>query len=232
MTDNFEKDINVPSKEVITKLHGNRKDLTGMKVGKLTCLKPIKTSKNKNSEWLCECECGNLKIAQTYRLLSGRLQSCGDCYHTTNYYIPMIKELEKQLKNKEKECDRWQDLAEHNGRVCNVRLDKIDELEHDNNDLLEQLKANNEELKKIIKRLDVPKHEVIDMDIALENEKLKQTLTEIKPILEFYANSKMGEEQLDGTYKITLSSGYIMIYDPKPAKKALQKISEVDDANV
>ena len=91
-----------------------------------------------------------------------------------------------------------------------------------------ELKAENEELKKIIERLDVPKHEVIDMDIALENEKLKQTLTEIKPILEFYANSKMGEEQPDGTYKTILNSGYVMVYDPKLARQALQKISEVE----
>lgn len=58
---------------------------------------------------------------------------------------------------------------------------------------------------------------------------LKQTLEEIKPILEFYANSKMGEEQPDRTYKIMLSGGYIMIYDPKPAREALRKINEVED---
>ena len=65
-------------------------------------------------------------------------------------------------------------------------------------------------------------------------EKLKQTLTEIKPILELYANSKIyGEEQLDGTYKITvknlsvLGGSYIAYYDPRPAKQALQKINEV-----
>ena len=33
----------------------------------------------------------------------------------------------------------WKDLAQHNGRVCNERLDKIDELEHDNNELQGQL---------------------------------------------------------------------------------------------
>lgn len=80
-----------------TKLRKNRKDLTGMKFGKLLCLKPVITGKNNHSEWLCECECGNYKIAQTYRLLSGRVQTCGDCYHTTNHYIPMIKELKQAL---------------------------------------------------------------------------------------------------------------------------------------
>ena len=69
-------------------------------------------------------------------------------------------------------------------------------------------------------------------DLQIENDKLKQTLAEIKPILEFYANSKMGEEQPDRTYKIMLSGGYIMAYDPKPARQALQKISEVIDENI
>ena len=55
----------------------------------------------------------------------------------------------------------------------------------------------------------------------------KQALDEIKPILEFYANSNMGEEQPDKTYHIMLNGSYIMVYDPKPARQALQKISEV-----
>lgn len=59
-----------------------------------------------------------------------------------------------------------------------------------------------------------------------ECEDLKQTLTEIKPILEFYANSNMGEEQPDKTYHIMLDGSYIMVYDSKPARQALQKISE------
>ena len=38
-------------------------------------------------------------------------------------------------------------------------------------------------------------------------EKLKQTLTEIKPILKIYAHSKIyGEKQMDGTYKITVKN--------------------------
>ena len=62
-----------------------------------------------------------------------------------------------------------------------------------------------------------------------ENNKLGQTLAEIKPILEFYANSNMGEEQPDKTYHIMLNGSYIMVYDPKPARQALQKISEVEN---
>ena len=66
-----------------------------------------------------------------------------------------------------------------------------------------------------------------------KNEKLEQTLTEIEPVLELYANSKIGEEQLDGTYKVIVEclsgpkGAYTVHYDPKPAKQALQKIRKV-----
>ena len=72
--------------------------------------------------------------------------------------------------------------------------------------------------------------------LKVENEELKQTLTEIKPILELYANSKIGEEQLDGTYKITVKNSNVLgetyiTFDPRPAKQALQKISECEVEN-
>ena len=77
-------------------------------------------------------------------------------------------------------------------------------------------------------------------DLQFENDKLKQTLTEIKPILELYANSKIGEEQPDGTYKYSgkysgkyiESNGLVCInYDPRPAREGLKKISECEVEN-
>ena len=62
-----------------------------------------------------------------------------------------------------------------------------------------------------------------------ECERLKQTLAEIKDVLKFYANSKIGQQQEDGSYKILLNDSYITIYDPEPAREALQKISECDE---
>ena len=103
----------------------------------------------------------------------------------------------KQLKRKEKECER---------------------LKHDNDYEVGALEKTIDSLK-------------------AENGKLEQVLTEIKPILELYANSKIGEEQIDGTYKIivedlrVLGGTYIIFYDPKPAKQALQKISEYEVEN-
>lgn len=61
--------------------------------------------------------------------------------------------------------------------------------------------------------------------------KLATCIEKIKPILELYANSKIGEEQLDGTYKIMLGDSYIMFYDPRPAREALRKISEVKNVS-
>ena len=62
----------------------------------------------------------------------------------------------KQLKHKEQECKELKDLANHNGRVCNQRLDKIDKLEHDNNELqgqLDQLKEALTEIKEIAEKI-------------------------------------------------------------------------------
>ena len=65
-----------------------------------------------------------------------------------------------------------------------------------------------------------------------ECEKYKQTLAEVKPILEIYANTKVGEEQLDGTSQVVIEDlgvlGSIRLtFDPNPARQTLQKINEV-----
>ena len=67
----------------------------------------------------------------------------------------------------------------------------------------------------------------------LENDKLKQTLRDIKPIVEFYSNSKLGVEQPNGTYSIevkddkVIGGTYTITYNPNLAKTALDKINEV-----
>ena len=62
------------------------------------------------------------------------------------------EKLKEALKRKKQECERLKDIADHNGRICNKRLDKIDELEHDINELngqLDPLKATLTEIKTI-----------------------------------------------------------------------------------
>ena len=52
------------------------KDLTGQRFGRLTVIKRVK-SKNKNTMWLCKCQCGNEIIIPSRRLLNGETKSCG-----------------------------------------------------------------------------------------------------------------------------------------------------------
>lgn len=54
------------------------KDLTGKKFGRLTVVKRAENKGNRRM-WLCECECGNIKIIPAKGLLSGKSLSCG-CY--------------------------------------------------------------------------------------------------------------------------------------------------------
>ena len=95
-------------------------------------------------------------------------------------------------------------------------------------------KAKEQECEELKKQVDITQMFLDACNNSCEH--FKQTLTEIKSILELYANSKVGEEQSDGTYQ--LSSGILdsfgfgfctTTYDPRPARQALQKISEVED---
>ena len=168
---------------------------------------------------------------------------------------------DKLLWRKEQECEELKDKL--NCCFCNpnVELNDIEkqrkcvEVTECFRRQLDQLKAENEELKKQLTILD-------DEDVVVEitvkqfeeykklkaenkhlNELLNQalkdydrtsrTLAEIKPILELYANSTLGEIREDGSYKIEMTFSDIhtpcafLIYDPKPAKKALERVIEV-----
>lgn len=64
--------------------------------------------------------------------------------------------------------------------------------------------------------------------------KLKQTLAEIKPILEFYANSTIGTDKGNGVFEFevfnnnVLGGKLICYYNTNPAREALRKISECE----
>lgn len=98
-----------------------------------------------------------------------------------------IEELKSQLKRKEQECEELKEnyknamtsldafvrnCADLSCKKLNIEKKYKKEICKQQKSIV-KLKAENDELKKIIERLDVPKHEVIDMDIALENEKFK-----------------------------------------------------------
>lgn len=62
------------------KMHGNFKDLTGQKFNKLTVIKFDRRGERRETYWLCECDCGNIKSIAVSNLTSGNTKSCG-CLH-------------------------------------------------------------------------------------------------------------------------------------------------------
>ena len=53
-------------------------DLTGQKFGKLLVLKRASENTNSNKpQWICRCDCGNIKIIRGESLKKGATQSCG-----------------------------------------------------------------------------------------------------------------------------------------------------------
>lgn len=58
-------------------------DLTGQHFSNLTVLKRAENNKEGRAMWLCQCECGNIKIANGHYLRSGKINSCG-CISSKN----------------------------------------------------------------------------------------------------------------------------------------------------
>jgi hypothetical protein len=55
----------------------NRKEITGLKVGRLTVLRISERRKGRSLMWECECECGNATTVRGRELRSGTTLSCG-----------------------------------------------------------------------------------------------------------------------------------------------------------
>lgn len=55
------------------------RDISGQKFGKLTAIKHLGTNQYRQSEWLCQCDCGNTTIVTLSHLLYGGTISCGKC---------------------------------------------------------------------------------------------------------------------------------------------------------
>lgn len=94
-------------------------DLTGQKFGRLTVIKRAGSTKNRVTEWLCRCDCGNEKVIRADRLQRGTTQSCG-CFHR--------EAVAERNKARSVHCGRytrlyyiWQGLK---GRCLNVNNPK------------------------------------------------------------------------------------------------------------
>lgn len=54
-----------------------RKDITGMRFGKLTAVRIARKDKRRESKWLCVCECGRETEVRLWNLLHENTKSCG-----------------------------------------------------------------------------------------------------------------------------------------------------------
>ena len=54
-------------------------DLTGQKFGRWTVIERTESLNNRDTTWLCQCECGTIKAVLGKNLRNGRSKSCG-CY--------------------------------------------------------------------------------------------------------------------------------------------------------
>ena len=133
-----------------------------------------------------------------------------------------------------KECRYWFRPNPSDYRRCALR-GKDDNCDEINDcfikELLGKLAQKDEECKRLKEEIKTNGFGCFNIEMLEQLDQFKQTLAEIKPILELYANSKIGEEQLDGTYKITVKNSSVLgdtyiTFDPRPAKQALQKIKE------
>ena len=130
---------------------------------------------------------------------------CGDINPYCRCYTGSCKDISncnyKQLKRKEQECEELKVLNNRlNSALGYRRAGKKTFI--DLSVELDQLKAENDELKKIIERLDVPKHEVIDMNIALENEKLRTENEELREQLELNTANAIVIDMAQRLYKL------------------------------
>ena len=58
-----------------------KKDLTGMRFGKLTVIASAGVGANRKTRWICRCDCGaETVVGSAYHLTSGNTKSCG-CLH-------------------------------------------------------------------------------------------------------------------------------------------------------
>lgn len=60
-------------------------DLSGRRFGKLVAQESVKSSMSGHKYWLCNCDCGGIKVVRGSHLISGDIRSCG-CLHSTGEY--------------------------------------------------------------------------------------------------------------------------------------------------
>ena len=54
-----------------------KKDLTGMRFGRLIAIEPTKSNKTTLTIWRCKCDCGKETFVRSHDLIAGNTKSCG-----------------------------------------------------------------------------------------------------------------------------------------------------------
>ena len=141
----------------------------------------------------------------------------------------------KQLKRKEQECEALQ-MSENEAGEIIAELNAYKDINEDFKTAWEELKAENEELKKIINeaknsKLDLKSFlvgEAVQNEYEQQLDQLKQTLAEIKEIAEVEIECKTYEIEND-CFNETRCKALNEHIDF--TKQILQKISEVENDN-
>ena len=211
------------------------------------CLKMIKHRCTIQQDvYKCLCE-GNPNCH--YKQLKRKEQECEkakqNAQDTHELYQALMESfniLQGEKIKLEQECERLRfPMPDTNYAILTKEeFEQLDKLKVENDSLKSELmqthcyldadKETIDQLKGVIKKYEECNKYLVEENGKIYTRleyKLLRTLTEMKPILDFYANSNMGEEQSNGTYKILANGLCITIYDPKPARQGLQKISEI-----
>ena len=53
------------------------KNITGIKIGRLTAIEPVWDKERKRTFWKCRCDCGNITTVYYWNLMRGHTRSCG-----------------------------------------------------------------------------------------------------------------------------------------------------------
>jgi hypothetical protein len=98
-----------------------KKNLTGMKFGRLTAIKPLRQGKQGMWIWLCKCDCGNTKEVSSTQLLQHLTTSCGcarfkeDAYRNHPEYT-IYTAIKRRCNNKN--CKSYYRYGGRGIRMC------------------------------------------------------------------------------------------------------------------
>ena len=85
------------------------KNLIGKNFGRLSVIKRMNDDKNRNSRWLCKCDCGKEKIIYGCSLKSGNTKSCG-CLHKEKTSIANTTHGHSKKREESKTYTAWKSM--------------------------------------------------------------------------------------------------------------------------